>query len=739
MGPGRSVDPQGVAHRRRHDQARDARKRRRRSRPHQPEAPKGMPLDPLLPNADPQPGVLRHLDRRCGKHRQATRLPLVGKMPVDRPALPSPEHARRRPAGLLVVGLGTAKRYRERRRVPRRIDLHLHPAHDDIAVVVTAEAAATGEGRIGKQFEADAPKRTGGKEGFDLVGVERRLGPLDEPRAILEPAKRCSARALQGERFECLPDLVRQVEHRADRTLPVGNERSKILLTGTDRLVGVEYRLLQADDLGGLFGRRQRIERIGVAAAARLASHDRAGFGNVTKQREEGVELALRERVELVVMAAGTADREAEPGLAGRLDAIDDRLHPPLLGDDPPFAVDPVVAVETGGDDRVARRRLVARCRRKHVTGELVDRELIEGKVAVVGRDHPVAPRPIRAARIGLVAVAVGIAGRIEPFDRHPLAEVRARELQIDILLIRHGGRIGDESGNLLRRRWQAREVETHPPGEHLPRSFAVGAHPFGRETRENEVVDRRLRPLRVARLRHLRPRDSLEGPVAPVGGAGCNPAAQQLCLGRRHRLADMRRRHNEIGIGRLDPGEQLAGRPIAGHDSPVATVEHETGTSGLIEPQSPLSLRGVGAMAGKAAVGEERTDVAVEVDRRNCRSRGSQLRCDDRRPHADEEPRAPRQDHGPHPQADRWGRDGPGPLAGVEGVHSDALSSPSYETFGVAFASGAAPCFFLSLCFAPFLSLFRSPFFPFLSSLCFAPFSSCFRSRFSPSARPAP
>ena len=518
-------------------------------------------------------------------------------MSVDRPALTAAEYVCRRPAGLLVVGLGTAKGHRESRRVPRRIDLHLHPVHDDIAVVVTAEAAATGEGRIGKQFEADASKRTGGKEGFDLVGVERRLGPLDEPRAILEPAKRRPSRALQFERLECLPDLIRQVEHRADRKLPVGNEGREILLAGADCLVGVEYRLLQPQNLGGLFGRRQRIERIGVAAAARLAPHDRAGLGDVTKQREEGVELTLRERVVFVVVAAGTADREAEPGLAGRLDAIDDRLHPPLLGDDSPFAVDPVVAVETGGDDRVARRRLVTCRRRKHVAGELLDRELIKGEVAVVGRDHPIAPRPVRAARIGLVAVAIGIAGRIEPFDRHPLAEVRARELEVDIRFIRLGGRIGDQRGDLLRRRRQARQIEADAAGEHLPRSFAVGAHPFGREPREDEVVNRRPRPLRVARLRHLRPRDPFESPVAPVGSAGCDPAAQQLRLCRRHRLADLRRGHDEIGIGRLDPGEQLAGRRVARHHRPAATVEREAGASGLIEPQAPLTLGRVGAM----------------------------------------------------------------------------------------------------------------------------------------------
>ena len=61
----------------------------------------------------------------------------------------------------------------------------------------------------------------------------------------------------------------------------------------------------------------------------------------------------------------------------------------------------------------------------QQVAGELLDRELVERHVAVEGVDHPVAPPPHVALAVGLVAVGVGIAGRVEPAGRHPLAVAR--------------------------------------------------------------------------------------------------------------------------------------------------------------------------------------------------------------------------------------------------------------------------------------------------------------------------
>ena len=76
---------------------------------------------------------------------------------------------------------------------------------------------------------------------------------------------------------------------------------------------------------------------------------------HVVEVGEELVELLLRERIVLVVVAAGAAERQAEPHGRGRLHAVDDVLDGVLLGDDAAFGVAAVVAVEAGGDPLVER------------------------------------------------------------------------------------------------------------------------------------------------------------------------------------------------------------------------------------------------------------------------------------------------------------------------------------------------------------------------------------------------
>src|SRR5207247_8565919 len=81
-------------------------------------------------------------------------------------------------------------------------------------------------------------------------------------------------------------------------------------------------------------------------------------LGVAVEEGEELVILALADRVELVVVALGTADREAEPDLAGRVDAIDNRLAAELLLIDTPLAIGQRVAVKARRDlliDRGAR------------------------------------------------------------------------------------------------------------------------------------------------------------------------------------------------------------------------------------------------------------------------------------------------------------------------------------------------------------------------------------------------
>ena len=108
----------------------------------------------------------------------------------------------------------------------------------------------------------------------------------------------------------------------------------------------------------------------------------------VVEEGEELVVLALRQRVVLVVVALGAADRQAEPDRRRRVDAVDDRLDAELLLVDAALVVGQRVAVEAGG--QLLREAGAG----QQVAGQLLDGELVERQVAVEGADDPVAVAP---------------------------------------------------------------------------------------------------------------------------------------------------------------------------------------------------------------------------------------------------------------------------------------------------------------------------------------------------------
>ena len=77
-----------------------------------------------------------------------------------------------------------------------------------------------------------------------------------------------------------------------------------------------------------------------------------------------------------MVVAAGAAERHAQPGGRGRFDAIDNVFVLVLLRNRAAFEVDHVIAIEAGGDD------LRLRGMRQQVAGNLFDRELVVRHVA---------------------------------------------------------------------------------------------------------------------------------------------------------------------------------------------------------------------------------------------------------------------------------------------------------------------------------------------------------------------
>ena len=106
---------------------------------------------------------------------------------------------------------------------------------------------------------------------------------------------------------------------------------------------------------------------LGAAGGEGGAGHVHLRLVGVVEERHELVILAVRDRVVLVRVALGAADRQAEPDGAGGADAVDHGVEAELQRVDAAFLVEHRVAVKAGGDAlldawrRAACRRRVAR------------------------------------------------------------------------------------------------------------------------------------------------------------------------------------------------------------------------------------------------------------------------------------------------------------------------------------------------------------------------------------------
>ena len=92
-------------------------------------------------------------------------------------------------------------------------------------------------------------------------------------------------------------------------------------------------------------------------------------------------------------------------------------------------------------------------------------------------------------------------------------------------------------------------------------------------------------------------------GPVWLIDRAGGDPADKEVLLLSREPVVAFRRRHDHIGVGLPDPGNQLAFVRFARHDCPQAAVEFGDGSLANIKPQPSLPVMLVGPMTGDAVV----------------------------------------------------------------------------------------------------------------------------------------
>ena len=95
-----------------------------------------------------------------------------------------------------------------------------------------------------------------------------------------------------------------------------------------------------------LLGSWNRKNRIGVARFPL----ERPAFRDVVEVGKEGIKFLLGDRVVFVVVASAAIERQSQPRRSRGFDPIDDRLDPPLLGDDASFSVEPVIAIKAACD-----------------------------------------------------------------------------------------------------------------------------------------------------------------------------------------------------------------------------------------------------------------------------------------------------------------------------------------------------------------------------------------------------
>ena len=352
-----------------------------------------------------------------------------------------------------------------------------------------------------------------------VPGAGQGRAPARAPAALERVQRAPHHRRPQGRQELRLPGCLGRIQLGVGRVEPLLRPRQ---LAGQPRLA---QRLLgrRRRDLG-----RRRVAHVG---------------GRV----EEGVEpvvLALGEGVVLVGVALGAGQRRAEPDRGGGVHAVDHRRHAELLGVGAALGVDHRVAVEAGGDALVQGRL------GQQVAGQLLDREAVEGQVAVVGVDDPVAVAPQGAPVVLLVAVGVGVARQVQPAPRPGLAVARGGQQPVDGLLPGVGAVVGQEGVDLRDAGRQADQVQAEPAQQ----GGAVGlGHVRGQAQQRVHRVD--LRP-----GRQRGPPGSLVGPVSAPVRPLLDPAPQGGLLGLAEpRLLAPEGRHDLVLVLGADAVPQLA------------------------------------------------------------------------------------------------------------------------------------------------------------------------------------
>ena len=350
------------------------------------------------------------------------------------------------------------------------------------------------------------------------------------------------------------------------------------------------------------------------------------------------VVVLLRDRIELVVVAARARHREPEHALRGRIKLLVGEIHLELrlsarivaLGADREVA---------GGDRALGALGVVLR--RKQIARELLGEKAIERLVAVERRDHVVAVAPrVRVEDVRLLAAGFRVARDVEPVAAPALAELRACEQAVDDMRECVLRRVGLERADLRLARRKPSEIEARATDQRAAVGGSSGGEVLLGELREEQRVDRVVRPVGVRDLRDIGPRDRAIRPVRRLafGDVLVAPAMRGargslLVVGLLGAfLARIGRAHRDPLLERADlGGGQLAVRRHlqvdivvanrADQQARVEVVRHHRGTAlpaaadriARVDAQAALGKARVLRVAAVALADEHRADLLLE------------------------------------------------------------------------------------------------------------------------------
>ncbi len=174
---------------------------------------------------------------------------------------------------------------------------------------------------------------------------------------------------------------------------------------------------------------------------------------DVAEERKQPVVVLLGNRINLVVVATSTTNRETKKDLSGRAEDVVKVLETRLLDVNRFILPDPQPIIP-GGNLAIGGHRV------QFIPGKLLGRKTVERLVTVEGPDHIITVSPdMRLRPVTFVAVGLGVANQVEPVAAPLLSVVRGLEQAVHNFCERSWGIVGQERIDLPGHRRQPGQV----------------------------------------------------------------------------------------------------------------------------------------------------------------------------------------------------------------------------------------------------------------------------------------